>query len=34
MTLAMSVVEGYAKGTLTQKDASNQTPFEIKRGQP
>jgi hypothetical protein len=33
MTLSMSVAEAYAKGTITQKDVSNQTPFEIKRGQ-
>jgi hypothetical protein len=33
MTLSMSVVEAYAKGTISQKDASNQTPFEVKRGQ-
>jgi hypothetical protein len=32
MTLSMSVAEGYAKGSISQKDVSNQTPFEIKRG--
>lgn len=33
MTLSMSVAEAYAKGAISQKDVSNQTPFEIKRGQ-
>jgi hypothetical protein len=34
MTLPISVVEAFAKGTISQKDAENQTPFEIKRGRP